>query len=349
MLWESLLETRPVGIHDSFFELGGHSLLAVQVLARMRGELQKSPPLGSFFKAQTVAEMASLLGEEDQQEARYLVPIKTTGGHSPLFCFHAAGGEVLIYRALADALDAEVPVYGLRSQAVEGTLPEHESIEEMAREYALAIRKQQADGPYYLLGWSMGGAIAMAVAEELEHAGQQVAFVGLIDTYLTPLEDMLTQEVDPLHGLGLVIEAAMARTLVNPGQDEREALQANVLALSAQEQLPYVLAWGKERKVLPDSLSLEVLQSQAALARIHSALFHRYEAPTINAPLALWWAREPLHGAETQTRTEWAQYTRGGVHENVVDGNHFTMISPPHIQVVAQQLRNLCKISQDSQ
>ncbi|HEU5374409.1 MAG TPA: alpha/beta fold hydrolase, partial [Ktedonobacteraceae bacterium] len=341
-IWAEVLGLERVGVMDNFFDLGGHSLLAVQVLARMRTELQKSLPLGSFFKTQTVAEMAKLIGGDEQQESRYLVPIRTTGTRSPLFCFHPGGGEVLMYRALANSLSKDLPIYGLQSQAIEGTLPEHESIEAMAREYTVALRRQQPEGPYYLLGWSMGGAIAMAVASELERAQQKVAFVGLLDTYLTSAEEM-PPEVDPLHGLGLVMEAALARTAVILSQEERESLQQTVLALPDQEKIPYVLAWGKERQVLPEGLSLEVLLAQASLANTHRVLFNEYTAPIIDAPLAIWWAREPLDGSENETpgHTNWEIYTKGGIQEKTVEGNHFTMISSSHVQVVAQQLQEL--------
>ncbi|BCL84581.1 non-ribosomal peptide synthetase [Ktedonobacteria bacterium brp13] len=340
-IWAQVLGLERVGVQDNFFEIGGHSLLAVQVLARMRAELQKSLPLSSFFKAQNVATMAHLIGEGELQVSRYLVPIKTTGTRPPLFCFHAAGGDVLPYRALADAVAKDIPMYGLQSQAVEGMLPEHTSIEAMAREYAIAIRNQQPEGPYSLLGWSMGGAIAVAVASELERAGQRVALVALLDTYLSSPEDRRTQQVDPLHGLGLVIEAAIARMPEPPNQKERQALQTSLQALSNQEQAPYVLNWGKKHKILPDSLSLEVLLSQAALANTHRALFTAYTAPIIEASLAVWWAREPLNAHQTQALTDWQSYTRGRVQERVVDGNHFTMINQPHIQIVAHHISDL--------
>ncbi|MGH2507141.1 MAG: non-ribosomal peptide synthetase, partial [Ktedonobacteraceae bacterium] len=78
-IWAEVLDLERVGVLDNFFAIGGHSLLAVQVLARMRVELRKNLPLGSFFKTQTIAEMASFLGETQPQDMQYLVPIKTTG------------------------------------------------------------------------------------------------------------------------------------------------------------------------------------------------------------------------------------------------------------------------------
>src|SRR5690348_18113886 len=48
------------------------------------------------------------------------------------------------------------------------TLFRSASIEEMARDYADQIRMTQPSGPYHLLGMSLGGNVAFAIAEELE-------------------------------------------------------------------------------------------------------------------------------------------------------------------------------------
>ncbi|MDX7070361.1 thioesterase domain-containing protein, partial [Escherichia coli] len=52
---------------------------------------------------------------------------------------------------------------------------------EMARDYADQLRMTQPDGPYHLLGWSLGGNIAFAVAEELERRGAEVGLLAILD------------------------------------------------------------------------------------------------------------------------------------------------------------------------
>ncbi|MDI7132752.1 thioesterase domain-containing protein, partial [Pseudomonas aeruginosa] len=49
-------------------------------------------------------------------------------------------------------------------------------------------RQRQAEGPYHLLGWSLGGTLGMLMAAELERQGQQVAFLGLLDSYVPGTE-----------------------------------------------------------------------------------------------------------------------------------------------------------------
>ncbi|NEC93059.1 thioesterase domain-containing protein, partial [Streptomyces sp. SID12501] len=53
----------------------------------------------------------------------------------------------------------------------------------MAAEYADLIRQVQPEGPYRLLGWSLGGNVAFAMADELRRRGQEVELLTLLDSY----------------------------------------------------------------------------------------------------------------------------------------------------------------------
>lgn len=62
-LWEEVLATPGIGVHDDFFQLGGHSLSATQVAGRLGDVLQLDVPPTAVFEFPTVAELASALGD----------------------------------------------------------------------------------------------------------------------------------------------------------------------------------------------------------------------------------------------------------------------------------------------
>ncbi len=68
-LWQELLGIGQVGLHDDFFQLGGDSLLATQLASRMRAALKMEVPLGLFFSAPTVFQMAVALQQSESTEA----------------------------------------------------------------------------------------------------------------------------------------------------------------------------------------------------------------------------------------------------------------------------------------
>ncbi|MEU5951966.1 amino acid adenylation domain-containing protein [Streptomyces sp. NPDC047525] len=112
-----------------------------------------------------------------------LLPLRPEGTRPPLFCVHTGMGLSWTYAALLPHLPQDLPVYGVQARGIAraGQLPG--SIEEMAADYADEIRTVQPVGPYQLLGWSVGGTIAQAVAARLEELGEEVSLLALLDAY----------------------------------------------------------------------------------------------------------------------------------------------------------------------
>ncbi|HYO59282.1 SDR family NAD(P)-dependent oxidoreductase, partial [Archangium sp.] len=77
-IWAELLGVQQVGIHDSFFQLGGHSLLGMQLVSRIREQLQVDIPLQKLFESPTIAGLALLIVQKqatdvDEDELRDLL------------------------------------------------------------------------------------------------------------------------------------------------------------------------------------------------------------------------------------------------------------------------------------
>ena len=68
-IWADVLALAQVGVHDNFFDLGGHSLAASRVIARVIQTYQLEIPIKALFDAPTVAEMASLITQNQANPA----------------------------------------------------------------------------------------------------------------------------------------------------------------------------------------------------------------------------------------------------------------------------------------
>lgn len=60
-IWQELLQSARIGIHDNFFQLGGHSLLATQVVSRLARTMGVELPVRAIFEAPTIAALARLV------------------------------------------------------------------------------------------------------------------------------------------------------------------------------------------------------------------------------------------------------------------------------------------------
>lgn len=70
------------------------------------------------------------------------------------------------------------------------TLPS--TLEDMAADYAEQIQHVQPAGPFYLLGWSLGGLIAFAIASRFQQQGERIALLALLDACPHPRDKVLT-------------------------------------------------------------------------------------------------------------------------------------------------------------
>jgi enterobactin synthetase component F len=183
-LWAETLGLTLVGIRDNFFEIGGDSISATRILNHIQKNLLIEVPLGVLFKASTIADLSDYLSRsEDWDPMISMLPIKSSGTDSPLFCIHPALGLSWGYAGLLRHLSKSTPVFGLQATGLRHAARLPESIEDMAEEYLLQIKRVQPKGPYRLLGWSFGGLVAHAIAEKLQTERESVSFLCMLDSY----------------------------------------------------------------------------------------------------------------------------------------------------------------------
>lgn len=167
----------------SYFDLGGDSLGGARMLARIEKRFRLRIPLAALLENPTIAKLAEIVREQGSNVSwRSLVRIQATGSRVPLFLFHGAGGNVVMYRDLARYLDPDQPMYGLQCQGLDGYSAFLTRIEEMASAYLRDIRSVQRTGPYLLGGYCMGGTIAFEAARQLHAMGEEIALLIIMDT-----------------------------------------------------------------------------------------------------------------------------------------------------------------------
>ncbi|MEG3756165.1 amino acid adenylation domain-containing protein [Psychromonas arctica] len=206
--FKKLLNIDDVSAQDSFFNLGGHSLMAMKLAAELRVSLELSVSVGQIMVSPTIEGLASVLVDEtlrnDPENAGFghILPIRQGHG-TPLICINPGSGFSWQYTGFPKYLEGDYPIIGLQSPRPTGAVAVSENMEVAIDHYFNALKELQPEGPYHFLGYSFGGTVAVALAAKLERLGEQVAFVGLLDTYppegqewKRPTEDEAREEVE---------------------------------------------------------------------------------------------------------------------------------------------------------
>ncbi|GCF09825.1 hypothetical protein KDI_33890 [Dictyobacter arantiisoli] len=340
LMWADLLHTSQVGIHDHFFDIGGNSLLAVQLLDRMHQRLGTSLSFVSLFNASTIEQQAELLQSQTQHRRSWtpLVAIQQTGHKAPFFCVHPVIGTVYSYVRLAHLLRDDRPFYGLQAYGFYSDQTPYTTIEEMATSYVEALLAVQPEGPYYLGGHSSGGMIAYEMARQLQSRGAEIALLALLDSVPwqdprsgnTPLS--LTVPDKKIHA-GAVIEYL---NLFSGYRDQSIALTYEQLCdLQPEEQLKTLLEQLKAANLLAQSMSMDEFLHFMQVLITNNESYQHYQPGRYQGQITL------LHCEQTSDdyQTQWAPFITQPIDEHVVPGNHFSMLTEPHVAILAAQLQ----------
>jgi thioesterase domain-containing protein/peptidoglycan/xylan/chitin deacetylase (PgdA/CDA1 family) len=240
-----------------------------------------------------------------------LMPIRVGAG-SPLFCVHPVVGLSWCYLALLPHVDEKFPLYGLQARGLRRPEPLPASMEEMARDYADQIRLTQPSGPYHLLGWSLGGNIAFAVAEELQRRGERIGLFVNLDASLADTEAIaLTNEPWMLYNLVLAQFGYVPA--LSPADPQPEA---RMLELVRRRPGSGLEEWPEQRlRALQ-----RVIKNNVAVARTHVP-------GRVHCPMLFFSAtRNPPGLAEKLAA--WEQYVDGPFEAVELDCDHRYMLLP---------------------
>ncbi len=186
-IWKKALGRDHIGINDNFFDLGGHSLTAAQLITEVQVEYEVKLSIADLFKTPTVSEFSKLIENEPSKKKRKSLVVLNNGSTGKgIFCVHGYKGDAYAFLPIAKSFTSDRPIYGLQALGLDGNELFQTSFEEMAKLYVSEMFEVQAEGPYHLLGHSIGGWIAFAIAQEIKKRGEEVGSLGLLDTHVAP-------------------------------------------------------------------------------------------------------------------------------------------------------------------
>ncbi|MEQ6279657.1 enterobactin non-ribosomal peptide synthetase EntF [Kluyvera huaxiensis] len=189
-------------IDADFFALGGHSLLAMRLAAMLSRSVGRQVTPGQVMVSSTVGKLSVLLDANDDEQAQRLgyeplLPLRSGTGPT-LFCFHPASGFAWQFSVLSRYLSPRWSITGIQSPRPQGPMQTASTLDEVCEHHLATLRREQPRGPYYLLGYSLGGTLAQGIAARLRQQGEEVAFLGLLDTWPPETQNWAEKEANGL-------------------------------------------------------------------------------------------------------------------------------------------------------
>jgi thioesterase domain-containing protein len=252
-----------------------------------------------------------------------VLPLRASGSGCPLFCMFPIMGLSWCYLALVPQIGAEHPVYGVQARGLRRPEPLPVSMTEMARDVADQIRIAQPAGPYHLLGWSLGGNIAFAVAQELEQRGHEVGLLAILDASPSIPDNMTAEDA----GAWLLYNFVLTEFGYQPALTGDEPDPAARLLALVRARPGLGLDEWPDRRVLA---LLRVTRNVVALARAH-------RPGRVHGPLLFFSAARTPPGL-AEKLAAWRPFAAGPIDAVELDCQHAHMMLPDPVARIGASL-----------
>ncbi|MCL1127447.1 non-ribosomal peptide synthetase, partial [Shewanella surugensis] len=183
-IWQAVLGLEKVGIWDDFFHIGGDSIKAISLVTEMSMRASFDVSLVTLFSYPKISSLCAFSGQRKQAASLLYTLTPASQAKEQLIMIHpgTAGAEVYHYLGLALAPRFNcigIDNHNLMSDTKIG------SLKIIALMYLdLIIEAKLHHRPINILGWSLGGNIALEMAYQLELRGYTDVQVYLLDTVI---------------------------------------------------------------------------------------------------------------------------------------------------------------------
>lgn len=293
---------------------------------------------------------AGLDKEEAVDEYEPLVCLNATGSKPPLFLVHPGVGEILVFLGLSKELNDDRAIYAIRARGFEGNQPPFSSFEDMVLVYTRAIENKFPQGPYYIGGYSFGGAVAFEIGKKLISRNKRVAWIGILN-----LPPHIQTRMNELVWTEVLLNLCMFTGLIDVDAFDRTKHQLlgefptlgtlDAEPENSEEIIDWILAHSNQTRLKELGLSVHEIKRWAYIAFTITEQGRTYEPTGLveNVLLTIFCA-VPLPSMGTREAykanqlLKWKGYART-VEFVDVEGEHYTMLSEEHVSSFAAKLR----------
>lgn len=336
LLWEKALQSKDAGKHDDFFEAGGHSLVAIELMHEIESKFKVQLPLSALFNNPNIEGLAKLVDGKATFDYKYLVPVKPEGSNPPLFIVHGAGLEVMVFKELADSMDAEQPVIGIQAMGLQSDTMPPERLEEIASEYIREIKSYNNGGAFYISGFSAGSLLAFEICRQLEIAGEKVALCAIFDYSLE----------------STLVKIPYRQKLISKFKEciPRFIFALKMLVLHPSKAIKYQRTYfklGINSYLMRSGLKKAESEPEGNFKRIYKLMDHffdsfaNYQLKPYNGQLHIFRSKIKMYYLNDNVYLGWKPYALKGIVIHEVEGDHDNMLIGENGRLFARTLQKV--------
>jgi acyl transferase domain-containing protein/thioesterase domain-containing protein/aryl carrier-like protein len=273
---------------------------------------------------------------------RSLITLQSGGSAPPSFWVPGSFGLAQTFSALPSALGRDFPLYSFQARGVDGTQMPFTSVQEMAAQYAEAIRAVWSGGPLVLGGYSWGGLVAMELAKTFAEARPRVI---LFDTY-PPSAHIYNMTQDAANQLR--IRLILANFLAGHGEKGDAITERDFDGVPARLRDARIVQLICERSRLPvkEDEMFRLFRGALEVNDYASEAYTQYVLPSYAGPEVLYF--EAQHGSDDYVGAfdyllPWKEHLGDTLTVVPTDFSHAYLVSPAALQEQGSRMQDFIR------
>jgi tyrocidine synthetase III len=316
-VWEKVLRLNKISIKDDFFEIGGNSINILQVLNIISNEMDIELKMADLFINKTIEELSEYIKEEKAGDnLKSVQKINKNKNGKIIFIIHGLDGSIYSYKDLAKLLENDFQIYGIQAKGLDGSCGLAKSIDEMVMDYVEEIKQVQSEGPYIIVGYCMGNILGYEIIRELEAQNKKVeryinidefAFLSHIIIWISKAQ-RIWDNLPKLNKLEKTFEEA--------------AIAVNRTVFEGQMEL--VGDKDKVKEYMKNVINTTYRPKGMIKAQTYIIKAKETEHPRLN-------------------EKDWRKIVKNDVKMVEIPGTHESIILHPHVEQLAEEIKNALK------
>jgi acyl-CoA synthetase (AMP-forming)/AMP-acid ligase II/thioesterase domain-containing protein len=273
------LPPNELGVTSNIFDFGMTSIELFLLKRRIEETLTVQPfPITTMLTSPSIQGIGKqLMMSWEQGATLYYEPVVVlqANPHSslpPLWLIHPGSGDVLVFVALAKYFGDRM-VYGIRTKGLNTPFSDPDyfgTIDQMANFYVEHLQKHQPHGPYAIAGYSLGSSVAFELAKRLEAAGEEVPFLGLLDS-----PPRIRHLIEKLDWVDVLINVAYFLELID--EETSLVIYQELQRATQQEALDFIISRAPAKRLKDLALDSVRLQKMAEVTNAFGLAAKTYD------------------------------------------------------------------------
>ncbi|MDR0927072.1 MAG: amino acid adenylation domain-containing protein [Ignavibacteria bacterium] len=344
-IFNKIFKQTNIGIDESFFDIGGNSLISIELLYHINNQFNTNLTLPFLFRNPTIRMLAKGIKQDveikDLKHSHILNIKESIDCPVNLFLIHPAGGYIYNYLSLAELINRNVSIYAIQVAPGE---QQGNSISHIASDYLDELTLLNIKGKMIFGGWSLGANIAYEMATQLGKRKNIFPTVLVLDNPAYSQNNSLNFD----EAAGIVEFVAKVSLFV---QKDIGITKEMLASLTPLERSKLFYERFSSHNLIPQGIGLNDFNGFIELMLEHNRIIYLYKPPRYSGNVVVIKAEAELvlqnehqdNNMLLDTRPEDLLWRSVADNVQVIStpGNHITMMRPPFIGALANNIEKI--------